>query len=129
MHEGTPRDGGTPKPPSGWENSYAWILRNIQAAPSRMTTENTNRRRFNYAANALLSTVDINMKSIKEWAMLDSGSTSHFLVTAAPITNITPASNPLTVKLPGGAYVSSTHTCTLTLPQLPTWAREGHIIP
>ena len=47
----------------------------------------------------------------------------------APITNITPAINPLSVKLPDGACVSSTHTCTLTLLQLPTRAREGHIIP
>ena len=69
------------------------------------------------------------MKSIKDWVILDSGATSHFLVTTAPITNITPANNPLTVKLPDGACVSSTHTFTLTLPQLPTRAREGHIIP
>ena len=69
------------------------------------------------------------MKSIKYWEILDSGATSHFLVTTAPITNITPASNPLIVKLPDGACVSSTHTCTLTLPQPPTRAREGHIIP
>ena len=80
-------------------------------------------------AITLLSTVDINMKSIKEWAILDSGATSHFLVTTAPITNITPASSPLNVKLPDGACVSSTHTCTLNLQQLPTRAREGHIIP
>ena len=69
------------------------------------------------------------MKSIKDWAILDSGATSHFLATTAPITNITPASKPLTVKLPDGACVSSTHTCKLTLPQVPTRAREGHIIP
>ena len=69
------------------------------------------------------------MKSIKDWTVLDSGATSHFLVTAASITNITPASNPHTVKLPDGACVSSTHKCTLTLPQIPTIAREGHIIP
>ena len=47
----------------------------------------------------------------------------------APITNITPAINPLSVKLPDGAYVSSTHTCTLALPQLPTRTRKCHIIP
>ena len=68
------------------------------------------------------------MISIKDWAILDSGATSHFLVTAAPITNVTPASNPSKVKLPDGACVSSTHTCTINLPQLPTRAREGHII-
>ena len=85
--------------------------------------------RDNYVANAILSTVDINMKSLMDWAIIDSVATSHFLVTTAPITNIIPASNPLTVKLPAGACVPSTHTCTLTLPQLPTRAREGHIIP
>ena len=69
------------------------------------------------------------MKSIKDWAVLDSVATCHFLVTTALITNITPASSPLNVKLPYGACVSSTHTCTLNLPQLPTRAREGHIIP
>ena len=68
------------------------------------------------------------MKSIQEWARLDSGATSHFLFTTAPITNITLAINPLSVKLPGGAYVSSIHTCTLALP-LPARTREGHIIP
>ena len=85
--------------------------------------KNTHRRHVNYAANALLSTVYINMKSIKDWEILDSGATSHFLVTTAPITNITPVSNPLAVKLPYGACVSSTHTFKLTLPQLPTRSR------
>ena len=69
------------------------------------------------------------MKSIKDWAILDSGATSHFLATTAPITNITPASKPLKVKLTDGEFISSTHTFTLNLPQLPTRAREGHIIP
>ena len=69
------------------------------------------------------------MKSIKYWAILDSGATSHFLFTTSPITNITPSSRSLNVKLPDYACVSSTHTCTLNLPQLPTRAREGYIIP
>ena len=73
--------------------------------------------------------MDINIKSKKECAIIDSVATSHLLVTVEPITNITPASKPITVKLPDGACVSSTHTCTLNLPQLPTRAREGHIIP
>ena len=69
------------------------------------------------------------MKSIKDWSILDSGATSHFMVTDTPITNITRASNPVTVKITDGACVSSTHTCTLNLTQLPTRAKEGHIIP
>ena len=97
--------------------------------PKHHKTKNTHSTRDKYATNTILSTVDINMKSIKDWAILDSGATSHFLFTTAPITNITPASNSLTVKLTYGACVSSTHTCTLTLPQLPKRARESHIIP
>ena len=84
---------------------------------------------LNLVLPKILLTVDINMKSIKDWAILDSGETIHFQVTTAPIINITPESSPLTVELPDGACVSSTHTCTLKLPQLPTRYREGHIIP
>ena len=113
----------------GWENPYAWILRNRLTPPNTTKTKNTHSMCDNYVANTIVSTVDINMKSINDREILDSGSTIHFLVTTAPITNITPASSPLNVKLPDGACVSSTHTCTLNLPQLPTRAREGHIIP
>ena len=69
------------------------------------------------------------MKSIKDLEILDPGATSHLLVTTAPMKNITLASSPLNVKLLDGACVSSTHTCTLNLPQNPTRAREGHSIP
>ena len=86
------------------------------SSPKHHNNKNTHSTRDKYAANKILSTFDINMKSIKDWAILDSGATSHFLVTTAPITNITPASNPLTVKLTDGACVSSTHTYTLNLP-------------
>ena len=90
----------------GWENPYAWILRNRRTPPNTTKPKNTHSKSDNYAANTILSTVDINMKSIKYWAILDSGATSHLLVTTAPITNITPASSPLNVKIPDGACVS-----------------------
>ena len=64
--ERTPRDVCTPKPPAVWENTYAWILRNTRAAPKTTTTKNTHSTRDNYAANTILSTVDINMKSNKD---------------------------------------------------------------
>ena len=60
---------------------------------------------------------------------MDSGATSHFLVTEAPKTNVQTTVNPLIVRLPDGAQVGSTTTCTLALPKLPVLAREGHIIP
>ena len=45
------------------------------------------------------------------------------------MTNIRPASNPLSVKIPNGQSVASTHTCELNLPNLPQNARMGHILP
>ena len=42
---------------------------------------------------------------------------------------VTPAINPLSVTLPDGSKVRSTHQCTLDLPDLPMAARNGHIIP
>ena len=85
--------------------------------------------KYEYAYNALLSTVKINMQNVHEWAILNYGETSHFLVIAAPTTNRQEAKNPLSVKLPDGARVSSTHTCTLAIPEIPAKARIAHIIP
>ena len=85
--------------------------------------------KYEYAAKALLATVDINTQNVHEWAILDSGATSHFLVIAAPMTDRQEAKNPLGVKLPDGARVSSTHTCTLAITDLPAKARIVHIIP
>ena len=87
------------------------------------------RRHFAYAAEKLLKTVDINVENIKEWAILDSGATSHFLVVDAPVDDVTKADNPINVKQPDGAYVTSTHTCNLKIPNLPHAARLAHLIP
>jgi hypothetical protein len=67
--------------------------------------------------------------TIKQWAILDSAATSHFLTTNLPATNIIPATVPLIACLPNGDKVQSTHTCTLDLPTLPVGARAAHIIP
>ena len=90
---------------------------------------NSTLPRFQYAANALLHTVDINMENIKEWAILDSGATSHFLVTEAPTSEMTIATMLIRVTIPDGSQVQSTHTCKLAIPELPDVARIGHIIP
>ena len=52
-----------------------------------------------------------------------------FLSHSCPMTNRQEAKNPLSVKLPDGPRVSSTHTCILAIPELPTKARIAHIIP
>jgi hypothetical protein len=73
--------------------------------------------------------INTNADTIKRWAILDSGTTSHFLTTDMPATNILPTTMPIIARLPNGARVHSTHTCTLDIPSLPTNARAAHIIP
>ena len=52
----------------------------------------------------LLRTVDFSQVDLRDWAILDSGATStNFLVTEAPIVDIVPAVNPLTVTIPDGS--------------------------
>ena len=75
-----------------------------------------------------LSTVDINLKNIKEWEILDSGASSHFLVVGAPVTNKQVAVAPISVTPPDGDQVHSTHIGDLDMPQLPKSGRECHII-
>jgi hypothetical protein len=70
-----------------------------------------------------------NATTINQWAILNSGATSHFLTTNAPATNIIPAAVLLIARLPNGDKVQSTHTCTLDLPALPVGTRAAHIIP
>ena len=85
--------------------------------------------RYVYEANSLLSTIRLTKENTKDWAILDSGATSHFLIVEAPMRQSEVAGDPLIVRLPDGARVKSTHTCELNLSQLPRTARIGHIIP
>ena len=68
-------------------------------------------------------------KKIKEWAILDSGVSSHFLVVGAPVTNKQVAVAPISVTLTDGDQLHSTHIGELDMPRLPKSARECHIIP
>ncbi len=69
------------------------------------------------------------MAAIRAWAILDSGTISHFLTTAAPMTNMRPTNKPIIARLPNGKHVHSTHTCMLNIPALPSAAQHTHIIP
>jgi hypothetical protein len=81
------------------------------------------------AASILLKTINVDAATIKGWAILDSGVTSHFLTTNAPATNIALAAVPLIAHLPNGDKVQLTHTCTFDLPDLPTGGLAAHVIP
>jgi hypothetical protein len=89
----------------------------------------THSHNYAHAASVLLRTITTYAATIKQWAILNSGATSHFLTTDAPASNIIPASVPLIARLPNGGRVQSMHTCTLNLPNLPAGTRAAHIIP
>ena len=89
----------------------------------------TSHAKYGHAVNQLLKTVSIDMHIVKQWAILDSGATSNFLMTDVHTFSITPTDEPISITLPNGNKVRSTHNCVLDLPQLPEGARNGHISP
>ena len=92
-------------------------------------TRPTPTQPYALATATLLRTVNIDMDTINNWAILDSGATSNFLTTSAHVTNIQPTQKPIVAHLPNGEQVRSTHTGTLDLPDLPVAAHLAHIIP
>jgi hypothetical protein len=59
----------------------------------------------------------------------DTGSTGHFLTIHAPSLNRRPANPSISVLLPDGSTITSTHTALLNIPLLPPHACESHIFP
>jgi hypothetical protein len=101
----------------GQGGSMAYMLHCLTSTP-----------KYALSSTALLWTVNIDMDTIRAWAILDSGVTSHFLITAAPMTSMCPTSKPIISWLPNGERVHSTHTCTLNIPALPASVQHTHII-
>ena len=46
------------------------------------------RRQYAFAAGKLLRTINFDIEDIREWAILDSGATSHFLAVDAPVEEV-----------------------------------------
>jgi hypothetical protein len=64
-----------------------------------------------------------------ETAIVDSGCTGHFLLVNAPCLNKVKSQNPLTVRLPNGATMDSTHTTALNIQEFNKAASIAHIFP
>jgi hypothetical protein len=60
-------------------------------------------------------------------AVADTGATSIFIMDGIDVDNKRLAKKPLTVNLPDGRRIKSTHVCDVNIPHLPTLT--GHIIP
>jgi hypothetical protein len=62
-------------------------------------------------------------------AILDSGCTIIFLSATAPCNNKQEAHVPLSVNMPNGTTIQSSHTCDLLLTDFPPQSRKTHILP
>jgi hypothetical protein len=60
---------------------------------------------------------------------VDSGCTGHFLLVTAPCLKRVKSWNPLTVRLPNGATMESSHTSDLDIPKLNAAASKAHVFP
>jgi hypothetical protein len=61
--------------------------------------------------------------------MVDSGCTGHFLLVNAPCLNKVESRTPLTVGLPNGATMESSHTADLDIPKLNAAVSKAHAFP
>ena len=64
-----------------------------------------------------------------EYALSDSGASSHFLVEGSAVVNVKAAEFLIAIKLPDGSIIYSTHTYNLDIPWLPKEMTESHIVP
>ena len=62
-------------------------------------------------------------------ALSDSGATSHFIIDGAHVINKQLDLHPITITLPDGATLKSTHTCNVDIPWLRHEATKAHIVP
>jgi hypothetical protein len=60
---------------------------------------------------------------------VDSGCTGHFLLVNAPCLNKVKSRTPLTVRLPNGATMESSHTAELDIPEFNAAASKAHVFP
>ena len=99
--------------------------------PFRLSGEDprAGHSRFGYAANTILREVALTSENIRNWAILDSGASSHFLLSTTPVLNEMVADRPLAVRLPNGDTVRSSHIAELDLSLLPRGGREAHVVP
>ena len=76
-----------PKQP---DSKYLRTLRSLENDPQLPSPKfggGKSVKKFGFADNVLLSMLDINIKNVREWEILDPGASSHFLVSAAVMSN------------------------------------------
>jgi hypothetical protein len=64
-----------------------------------------------------------------ETEIVDTGCTGHFLLVNVPCSNKVETRTPLTVRLPNGATMESSHTADLDISELNAAASKAHVFP
>ena len=70
--------------------------------------------------------------AIKVRTIADTGASDHFFEfahTDLPIINVRPTTDGISVLIPNGDHMLSTHTAELDLPHLPHQAKQVHLFP
>ena len=81
------------------------------------------------SANAAMIFNTKRLVHLVKYALSDSGASSHFLIKGSPAVNIKLAEFPITIKLPDGSIIWSTHMCNLDIPWLTHRMTEAYIVP
>jgi hypothetical protein len=81
-----------------------------------------HKTKFNFAYNTSLPPPQQNQDAI-----LNSGTTGHYLMINSPVDKLTPTPNGVPAKITGGTILQASHRCELCLLQLPAQARIGNI--
>ena len=56
----------------------------------------------------------------------DAGDTGHFILPGTPVNNVQPASKTISINLPDGYILRSTHTCNLNIEYIPEKSKLAH---
>ena len=67
--------------------------------------------------------------SVEDLAVSYAGMTGNYLTLTSPYSNTQKAAHPLTIQIPNGEIIKSTHTELLAHPDLPIQARQAHLFP
>ena len=71
----------------------------------------------------------LNIKIAVDMAVAYSGATGHFVLPGTKVSDMKISKKSLTINLPDGTQLKSTHTCEIALPWIPKEARRSHIVP
>ena len=96
------------------------LMDDITVAASNLSSKQQN------AASAIPRAVKFTVPT--SHSIADTGATSIFVMAGTPMNNVRTTAAPLSINLPNGGIVKSTHVCDIIIPGLPK-ILTGHIVP